>query len=99
MTKMQATAEIFWTAFRVLPRKEREAVLQRIVKDKSLRRALAQLERGQAVARPVRARKKRGMTGAELAASDIVGLWADRTDIGDSVEFARQLREQAQRRG
>ncbi len=30
---------------------------------------------------------------------EIVGLWADRTDIGDSVEFARQLREKAQRRG
>ena len=43
MTKTQATAEIFWTAFRVLPRKEREAILQRIVKDKSLREDLIDL--------------------------------------------------------
>jgi len=43
MTKTQATAEIFWTAFRVLPRKEREAILQRIVKDKSLREDLVDL--------------------------------------------------------
>ncbi len=99
MTKTQATAEVFWTAFRVLPRQEREAVLQRIVKDKSLRRALAQLDRGQEITRPVRVPKKRGMTARQLAASEIVGLWADRTDIGDSVEFARQLREKAQRRG
>jgi hypothetical protein len=39
-----------------------------------------------------------GMTGAELAGSDLVGIWKDRTDIGDSLEFARKLREQAQRR-
>jgi len=43
MTKTQATAEIFWTAFRVLPRREQEAVLQRIVKDKSLREDLIDL--------------------------------------------------------
>ena len=43
MTKTQATAEIFWTAFQVLPRKEQEAILQRIVKDKSLREDLMDL--------------------------------------------------------
>ncbi len=98
MTKTQATAEIFWTAFRALPRQEQDVVLRHILQDKRLRRALAQLDRGQ-VARPAHAPKKRGMTARQLATSEIVGMWADRTDIGDSVEFARKLREQAQRRG
>jgi hypothetical protein len=99
MTKTQATAEIFWTAFQVLPHQEQAVVLQHILQDKKLRRALAQLDRRQEIKRPVRVPKKRGMTARQLAASEIVGLWADRTDIGDSVEFARQLREKAQRRG
>lgn len=42
--------------------------------------------------------EKRAMTAADLLNSDLVGLWADRADIGDSREFARRLREQAQRR-
>jgi hypothetical protein len=41
-------------------------------------------------------------TGKELLdaliASGFVGAWADRTDIGDSVEFARKLRREAERR-
>ena len=32
---------------------------------------------------------------AALEAKGVIGVWADRKDIGDSVEFARQLREQA----
>lgn len=40
--------------------------------------------------------------GAELLAllekEGIVGMWADRTDIGDSSEYARQLRKQAETR-
>ena len=39
------------------------------------------------------------LTAARLLASELIGLWQDRTDIGDSPEYARQLREQAQRRG
>ncbi len=35
---------------------------------------------------------------AELEASGFIGAWEDRTDIGDSVEFARRLRERAQTR-
>src|SRR5437660_9911801 len=31
----------------------------------------------------------------ELRASGFVGAWKDRTDIGDSVEFARRIRERA----
>ncbi len=44
------------------------------------------------------ARKRKYMTAAELLETDLVGLWKDRTDIGDSVEFARKLREKAQNR-
>jgi hypothetical protein len=40
----------------------------------------------------------RGVTGAELLASGLVGLWADREDIGDCVGFARELRQKAERR-
>jgi hypothetical protein len=35
---------------------------------------------------------------AELSASGFIGAWEDRTDIGDSVAFARRLRERAQTR-
>jgi hypothetical protein len=42
--------------------------------------------------------QKRRMTGADLVNSDLIGLWAHRADIGDSREFARQLREKAQTR-
>ncbi len=35
---------------------------------------------------------------ALLEAAGIVGMWADREDIGDSVEFARSLRRQAETR-
>ena len=39
------------------------------------------------------------ITGVELAKSGFVGLWKDRTDIGDSLEYARKLRRQAETRG
>ncbi|MGB9885427.1 MAG: hypothetical protein ACPLPT_10045 [Moorellales bacterium] len=32
-------------------------------------------------------------------ASGLVGMWKDREDIGDSVAYARYLRQQAERRG
>jgi len=38
------------------------------------------------------------LTAAELLQSGLVGMWADRTDIGDSRDYARRLREQAQTR-
>ena len=43
MTHTDATAEVFWTAFRVLSRKEQQTVLQRLLKDKSLRQDLIDL--------------------------------------------------------
>ena len=35
----------------------------------------------------------RTMTVEELLNSGLVGIWKDRTDIKDNVEFARELRE------
>jgi hypothetical protein len=38
------------------------------------------------------------LTAADVLQSELVGLWADRSDIDDSVSFARQLRQQAEHR-
>jgi hypothetical protein len=38
------------------------------------------------------------MTGKELLKSGLVGMWADRADIGDSATYARKLRVQVQTR-
>jgi hypothetical protein len=40
----------------------------------------------------------RGITGAELLASGLVGLWADREDIAGGAAYARELRRKAGRR-
>ncbi len=40
----------------------------------------------------------RTLTARRLRRSGLVGMWKNRADIGDSAEFARQMREQAQRR-
>ena len=37
-------------------------------------------------------------TGKALAESALVSLWEQRIDIGDTTEFARKLREEAQLR-
>jgi hypothetical protein len=37
-------------------------------------------------------------SGSDLAGSELIGIWADRTDIVDSREFARQLGHQAEYR-
>ena len=39
------------------------------------------------------------LTASQLLHSELIGLWKDREDIEDSADYARQLREQAQRRG
>jgi len=58
MTTTQATAEIFWTAFKVLPVDEKRAVLQKIILDENLRRDLMDLsvieERRNEPGRPLR---------------------------------------------
>jgi len=38
------------------------------------------------------------MTADEMLRSELIGIWKDLEDIGDSPAYARQLREQAQRR-
>lgn len=40
MTQQQATAEIFWTAFQSLKKKERDAVMKRFIQDENLREDL-----------------------------------------------------------
>jgi hypothetical protein len=40
----------------------------------------------------------RPLTGRDLYNLGLVGLWADREDIGDSVAFARKLRYEAEHR-
>lgn len=37
-------------------------------------------------------------TAGDLLSSGLVGMWKDRTDIEDSVSYARLLRNRAQRR-
>lgn len=41
---------------------------------------------------------KRRMTARDLLNCGFVGLWKDRTDIKDSIAFARELRKRAQQR-
>lgn len=48
---------------------------------------------------PIPANSKRTLLASDLLHSGLVGLWAGRGDLGDSREFARRLREQAERRG
>jgi hypothetical protein len=40
----------------------------------------------------------KAMTGSELLESELVGIWADREDIANSADFARELRQEAGRR-
>ncbi|MGH7791694.1 MAG: hypothetical protein ACREOB_05190 [Thermodesulfobacteriota bacterium] len=42
--------------------------------------------------------KRPHLTARQLLNSGLIGLWKDRSDITDSAAYARQLREQAQRR-
>ena len=41
---------------------------------------------------------ERGMTAGDLLRSPLCGIWKDRSDIGDSVEYARSLRATAEQR-
>ncbi len=45
-------------------------------------------------AAPVRSQ----LTARKLLHSGLVGMWKDRDEVGDSADYARQLREQAQGR-
>src|SRR5436309_383819 len=48
-------------------------------------RSLRSVQEPSATERPI-------LSGADLAGSDLIGIWADRSDIVDSREFAQQLR-------
>lgn len=39
------------------------------------------------------------LTAQKLRQSGLIGMWKDRQDIQDGSAYARQLREQAQKRG
>ena len=39
------------------------------------------------------------LTAEELLQSDLVGMWADRQDMGETLDFARNLRHLAEQRG
>ena len=58
MTQVEATAEIFWTAFKVLPRAEQQAILRRLLQNENLRHDLIDLalieERKDEPAQPLR---------------------------------------------
>jgi hypothetical protein len=43
MIKVEATAEVFWTALKALPRKEQQVVLRRVLQDKKLRNDMMDL--------------------------------------------------------
>lgn len=34
MTTIEAAAEVFWTAFRALPKKERKAIVEKLMRDR-----------------------------------------------------------------
>ena len=57
MTQVEATAEIFWTAFKVLPRAEQQAILRKLLENETLRHDLIDLalieERKDEPARPL----------------------------------------------
>jgi hypothetical protein len=71
-----------------------------IEQDGELRLSNLPLKRGQRVELVVRtegdAVDRPALTAERLLATKLVGLWADRDDLGDSAAFARQLREAAQ---
>ncbi len=42
--------------------------------------------------------EKRGETAGDILKSPLLGMWKDRKDITDSLEFARKLREHSETR-
>jgi hypothetical protein len=47
---------------------------------------------------PSQTSKRPRLTARQLLQSGLIGLWKNREDITDSADYARQLREQAQKR-
>ena len=55
-------------------------------------------KKGESVEAILLSTARKPLTAGQLLESDVVGMWADRDDIGDSVEFARKLRTAAETR-
>ena len=75
-------------AFETLEKLLKQA--DRLSPDEQLLLATRLIERVRQVNKP--------MTGKDLLNSGVVGMWAKRKDIGDSLAYARKLRAQAQTR-
>lgn len=43
--------------------------------------------------------QRKSLTVGELRRSGLLGMWRERTDISDSAIYARELRQQAEKRG
>jgi hypothetical protein len=43
-------------------------------------------------------RKNPVHTGIDLRGSELIGIWSDRSDLGDGHQFARHLRHQSEQR-
>lgn len=73
-----------------------------VERDGEVRVANLPVKQGQLVELSIRIRTETSstprLTAQELLASDLIGMWKDRADMGDSAVFARHLRKQAQRR-
>src|SRR4051812_23854951 len=52
----------------------------------------------QVTVEPIDCAGQRTLSACDLLNSGLVGIWEQRADIGDSRDFARRLREQAQMR-
>ena len=78
-------------------RKMALATLERLLKQADLLTPNEQLLLATRLIERVRQVKK-SMTGKDLLGSGVVGMWAKRKDIGDSLVFARNIRAQAQTR-
>lgn len=85
MSTVDVTTEQILSAMRHVPAERWGEVLHVI-------ESLQSSKRSAAVANlPVR-------TGTDLRDSDLIGLWADRSDLGNGREFAQELRRQAEQR-
>lgn len=78
-------------------------IVTTVEQDGEIRLSNLPLKRGQRVEMIVLAEQEHeaetpSFTAATLLASEVVGLWEKREDIGDSSDFARNLREQVQHR-
>jgi hypothetical protein len=75
---------------------------RKVAKDGELRVAGLPFRKGQEVEMILLvgggAPAKNRLTAAALSGSGLVGIWKDRSDIGDTLQFARRLREQTQKR-